>query len=107
MKKIALILISLLSLSASASNCDPMTFTKEWIDYDSSWNGSCTKFLEEAMKAQGCDMTNFYISPIRLTEIQSGSELMCIYKGKTGVYQVMASQMAEPHRAVVMFSHWD
>jgi hypothetical protein len=109
MKKLISILMILLSFTAfgSQSECEDMTYTKEWIDYDSDWNDSCTHFIKAAMKADGCNVDKLYLSPIRMTEMISGSELMCIYKGKAGIYQVMASQMAEPHRAVVLFSRWD
>jgi hypothetical protein len=103
---VSLILV-LFSINTFSSQCEDMTYTKEWIDYDSSWNDSCYSFILEAMKADGCDVSNLYLSPVRLTEISSGSEFMCIYKGKNGIYQVMASTMAEPHRAVVLFSRWD
>lgn len=108
MKKL-IALICLLSLTPifASNECEDMTYTKEWIDYDSEWNDSCTHFIKAAMAADGCDTTDVYFSPVRLTEITSGSELMCIYKGTEGIYQVMASQMAEPHRAVVIFSRWD
>jgi len=107
MKKILSLILILISLGVSASTCEDMTYTKQWIDYDSEWNDSCTNFIKAAMIDDGCNTENVYFNPIRLTEITSGSELMCIYKGKQGIYQVMASQMAEPHRAVVIFSRWD
>ncbi|WP_127717061.1 hypothetical protein [Halobacteriovorax sp. HLS] len=104
---VTFLVLVLLSVPSKASNCEEMTYTKEWIDYDSSWNDSCKRFILAAMKVNGCEVSNTYFSPVRMTELKSGSELMCIYKAKNGVYQVMASQMAEPHRAVVIFSRWD
>ncbi len=104
---VAMALLTSLLGSAHASECEQYTYTKTWIDYDSSWNDSCENFIKAAMKENGCSTEDVYFSPIRMTQMTSGSELMCIYKGKNGIYQVMASQMAEPHRAVVLYSRWD
>lgn len=108
MKKLIIsIALIMSSIAITASECEEMTYTKQWIDYDSSWNDSCQNFIVAAMKEKGCDVTNVYFSPSRMTEMNSGSSVMCIYNSKNGIYQVMASQMAEPHRAVVLFSRWD
>jgi hypothetical protein len=108
MKKL-LLLLSMLSFSALANtNCESDTYTKTWHDYDSSWNNSCVYFIKAAMKEKGCSGdTVRRINSFNVTQMNNAGSLMCVFNGEGGVYQVMASQMAEPHVAVLLFSRWD
>ena len=102
-----LILLSIATLS-NASTWEEQTYTKSWFDYDSSWNSSCRNFIMASMREKGCSeevLRSAQFSDI--TEMSNGGSLVCIYNAKGGVYQVMASQMAEPHQAVLLFSRWD
>ncbi|MBC76688.1 MAG: hypothetical protein CME64_11795 [Halobacteriovoraceae bacterium] len=104
-----LVLLALVSLSAfSRDACEQMGYTAEYIDYDSELNGSCAKMIQMLMKDKGCSKeTTKKVHYSSVLKMEQGSSMMCIYKNKSGIYQLMASQMAEPHKAVAMFSVWD
>lgn len=107
MKNIILLATLFLSFNTLA-NCEFDTYTHTIYDYDSSMNGQCLAFVKEAMKENGC--SEDYISKQSLSEVRSltqGSSFMCVVETQGGIYQVMASQMAEPNIAVVLFSRLD
>ncbi|AYF43619.1 hypothetical protein BALOs_0607 [Halobacteriovorax sp. BALOs_7] len=71
-------------------------------------NNSCASFVEVAMKEKGC--SEDYISQQEFSNIRSlseGSSFMCFVETQGGIYQVQASQMAEPNIATILFSRFD
>lgn len=105
-----LLATAIISISAYSRDqvCELMTYSHEVVDYDSEHGDSCTGLIKMMMKDKGCsDKT---VNAVRYYDIKSlshGSSTMCIYENNAGIYQVMASEMAEPPRAVLMFSNWD
>ncbi len=107
MKKLILLATLLLSVNTLA-NCEFDTYTHTIYDYDSSMNGQCSAFVKETMKKNGCSEN--FIAKQSFSEVSSlseGSSFMCVVETQGGIYQVMASQMAEPNIAVILFSRFD
>ena len=106
--KLVLLFMFISTVSIARDSCETMPFTKDYIDYDSSLNESCVKMLSAFMKDQNCQAKTIdKLDYATVTELKKGSSMMCVYEAEGGIYQVMASQMAEPHRALIMFSVWD
>ncbi|OUR94227.1 hypothetical protein A9Q84_18160 [Halobacteriovorax marinus] len=101
-------LFTSLSSFASSTNCEEETYTVSWHDYDSAWNDSCKNFIKAAMIKKGCDTKVLKrLSWSEVTSVRQGSSLVCIYNSEGGIYQVMSSEMAEPHRALLLYSRLD
>ncbi|MCO4755958.1 MAG: hypothetical protein KC478_15870 [Bacteriovoracaceae bacterium] len=106
--KILLLAVLVSFGSFARDNCETTPYTKEYIDYDSSLNDSCEKMLAAFMKDNNCQAKTVEKLPYAsIATLIKGSSMMCVYEAEGGIYQVMASQMAEPHRAIIMFSVWD
>lgn len=105
-----LLAIAIISISAFSRDqtCELLTYSHEIVDYNTEHGGSCASLIKMMMKDRGCsDKT---INAVRYYDIKSlkdGSSTMCIYENDAGIYQLMASDMAEPPRVLMMFSHWD
>ncbi len=104
----SMIAVMILSASVFANNCEEITYSKKWIDYPSKWNESCANFIKDAMTEGNCSELKIKrVNESKIIQTSIGSSLMCVYHGEEGIYQVMASQMAEPHQAILLFSKWD
>lgn len=107
MKNLIVIISVFLSVSTFAS-CEQETYTLVINDYDSSMNESCHAFVKEAMIQKGCsadEIAKQSLSAVR--SINVGSSYMCVVESQSGIYQVMASQMAEPNIVSILYSRYD
>lgn len=104
MRNILILAITLFTMNTIA-NCENDTYILNLNDYDSDMNDSCKSFIVAAMAEKGCSQIDVNENDISI--LSEGSSLMCVYSGNGGIYQVMASQMSEPNRAVILFSRFD